>query len=201
MRVIRFVFCFILIFALQSVSAPMFGVTKKKVAFVVDTKKSKIRWVGKKLTDQHNGTIKIKKGEIKKNDGSFKGFIVIDMSSIACKDIKDPKYNKKLVNHLKSEDFFYIKKYETAKLEITDVKKISKNKHTVYGAITIRGKTQKIDFPARIVFSKKSFKAKGKLTIDRTKFGIRYGSGSFFKSLGDKIIYDDFTLKFEVYSK
>jgi hypothetical protein len=30
--------------------------------------------------------------------------------------------------------------------------------------------------------------------IDRTKFDIKYGSGSFFDSLGDKAINDDFTL-------
>jgi hypothetical protein len=31
------------------------------------------------------------------------------------------------------------------------------------------------------------------VVIDRTKFDIKYGSGSFF-SLGDKAINDDFTL-------
>ena len=39
-----------------------------------------------------------------------------------------------------------------------------------------------------------------KLTIDRSKFDIRYGSDSFFDNLGDKTIYDNFeidvTLKF-----
>ena len=30
--------------------------------------------------------------------------------------------------------------------------------------------------------------------IDRTKFGIKYSSGSFFKNLGDKMIYDNFSL-------
>jgi hypothetical protein len=30
--------------------------------------------------------------------------------------------------------------------------------------------------------------------IDRTDFGIRYGSASFFDSLGDRAIYDDFEL-------
>ena len=36
--------------------------------------------------------------------------------------------------------------------------------------------------------------ATAKLTIDRTKFGIKYGSGSFFDNLGDNMIYDDFIL-------
>jgi hypothetical protein len=32
------------------------------------------------------------------------------------------------------------------------------------------------------------------LKIDRTKFGIKYGSGSFFDSLGDRAIADEFEL-------
>jgi hypothetical protein len=34
--------------------------------------------------------------------------------------------------------------------------------------------------------------------VNRTLFGIKYGSGSFFQGLGDKVIYDDFTLAFNV---
>ncbi|MFN4197892.1 MAG: YceI family protein, partial [Flavobacterium sp.] len=30
--------------------------------------------------------------------------------------------------------------------------------------------------------------------VDRTKYDIKYGSGSFFDNLGDKAIYDDFEL-------
>jgi hypothetical protein len=32
------------------------------------------------------------------------------------------------------------------------------------------------------------------LSIDRTKYNVRYGSGSFFDNLGDKTIYDEFNL-------
>jgi len=30
--------------------------------------------------------------------------------------------------------------------------------------------------------------------VDRTKYGIKYGSGSFFDNLGDKTINDEFEL-------
>jgi hypothetical protein len=36
------------------------------------------------------------------------------------------------------------------------------------------------------------------VTVDRTKFGIKYGSGSFFDNLGDRTIYDDFTIEFSL---
>ena len=201
MRKILFSFLFMLSFTLQSTIVSVLGASGKKNSFTIDTKKSKIKWTGQKLTENHKGTIKVKQGKIKKKGNSFEGFILIDMNSIACEDIKNPKDNKKLVGHLKSDDFFHVKKYKISKLEITSTKKVSKDKYIISGKITIRGKTEKVSFPAQITFSKKSFKTKGKLTIDRTKFDVRYGSGKFFKSLGDKLIYDDFILDFEVYSK
>jgi hypothetical protein len=41
----------------------------------------------------------------------------------------------------------------------------------------------------------------GETEIDRTKYDIRYGSGKFFEDLGDKMIYDTFTVKFKVGAK
>ena len=32
------------------------------------------------------------------------------------------------------------------------------------------------------------------LVIDRSKFNVKYGSGTFFENLGDKMIYDEFNL-------
>ena len=39
------------------------------------------------------------------------------------------------------------------------------------------------------------------LTIDRSEYDIRYGSGSFFDNLGDKTIYDEFELAITLVSK
>ena len=172
-----------------------------KSSFTINLDNSKITWIGRKLTENHTGNVKIKGGKITKKGNSFQGYIIIDMNSISCTDIKSPKYNQKLVNHLKSKDFFYTNKYKTSTLKITSTKKKSKSKYIIYGNIKIRGKTEKINFPVEIEFSKKYFKAKGKLNIDRTKFNVKYNSGKFFKSLGDKLIYDNFTLIFQIQSK
>ena len=58
------------------------------------------------------------------------------------------------------------------------------------GCETIKGKTEIITFNTDI--NKDS--AVAKIKIDRTKFDIKYGSGSFFKGLGDNMIYDEFDL-------
>ena len=123
------------------------------------------------------------------------------MNSIVCHDIKNLKENGKLVQHLKSKDFFYVKSYKTAKLVVQNFQKKKGNHYVVIGNITIRGITKKIKFPATIQFKKNFLHAKGILRIDRTKFDIKYNSGTFFKALGDKLINDEFILKFEIHSK
>ncbi len=174
------------------------------IDYVIDPAKSKIKWEGKKVTGSHQGTVQIKEAKLAKRGKSFTGLVIIDMTSLVCTDIEDPNYNKKLIDHLKSDDFFSVKTYPTAKLQILQIKKNKDNKkYTVIGKIQIRGIGKKINFPAKINFSKKknTFKMTGKLSIDRTKFGLKYNSGKFFKSLGDKLIYDNFTVKFRLISK
>jgi hypothetical protein len=43
--------------------------------------------------------------------------------------------------------------------------------------------------------------ATGKMSIDRTKFGMRFRSGNFFKNLGDTLIYNDFELNMHITAK
>ena len=77
----------------------------------INTEKSSISWVGKKITGQHSGTISIKSGELIMDDDKLTGgSFVIDMSSITCTDIESEKKNKYLVDHLKAKDFFAIGK-------------------------------------------------------------------------------------------
>ena len=48
------------------------------------------------------------------------------------------------------------------------------------------------------MFLDTKFIAIGSVDIDRTLYNIKYKSGAYFFDLGDKIIYDDFTIKFKV---
>ena len=67
--------------------------------------------------------------------------------------------------------------------------------------MTIKGITKPITFPAKVGVKNGMAAASGDATIDRTKYGIKYGSKSFFESIGDKAIYDKFTLTFNVIAK
>lgn len=169
--------------------------------YVVDASKSTVGWHGKKVTGEHNGAIDIKEGSLEVVDGEIKGGTVsIDMQSITNEDISDDGMNQKLVGHLKSDDFFSVETHPTATLVLTDVKKSGSN-YTFKGDLTIKGITKPVSFEGTSSTKSDAVEVKGQLTIDRSDFDVRYGSKSFFDNLGDKMIYDDFTLSFVVVAK
>lgn len=164
----------------------------------VDPAQTKITYVGRKVTGEHTGHLKVKSGKITVNgDQITAGEVVVDMNSLTSTDITDPEYNGKFIGHMKSEDFFNTAKYPEAKLVIKSSKKVEKGLE-VKGDMTILGQSKPVTFIAtNIKKTDASYSAKTKLTLDRTLWGIKYGSTSFFKSLGDKAIHNDFDLTIE----
>ncbi len=182
MKVMRNFFIAIMVFSVSGLSAQ---------SYKADTDKTMIKWTGEKVTGKHWGYINLKSGELTLEDGKITGgTFIIDMSSIVDKDIEDDDYNKKLVGHLKSDDFFGVEKYPTAKLVITKATDFKDNKADVRGDLTIKKTTESILFTV----TKDGDKYTAKIVVDRSKFDVRYGSKSFFDNLGDKVIYDEFTL-------
>ena len=79
---------------------------KHETTYALDTKNTSATWVGKKVTGQHNGEITITSGTLAVDHGTIKkGSFEFDMNSITCTDLKDAEWNKKLVDHLKNDDF------------------------------------------------------------------------------------------------
>ncbi len=164
----------------------------------INTKVSSVEWIGKKVSGEHNGSITIKEGTLNLHDGHLSGGkVVIDMTSITNADMEG-EWNQKLVGHLNSPDFFDTKNHSTATLEITGVKVIEGNKHMISGNLTIKGITKPISFPATVEMKDGKFGAFAEMKIDRTLYDIKYGSGKFFEGLGDKMIDDEFTIKFKI---
>jgi len=157
----------------------------------VNTSKSQVKWFGKKITGQHEGTIQLKSGHFELQDDQIvSGNFVVDMQTITNTDLKDEGYNQKLVNHLKSDDFFGVSTFPTADFTVTESSKFMNGKATISGEITIKGKTEKITFEV----IRKGNEYTTQIEIDRSKFNVRYGSNSFFDNLGNTAIDDIFTL-------
>ncbi len=157
----------------------------------VDVESSQIEWTGKKIAGTHRGTIQLKKGFLNlSSEGKLtSGKFVMNMNSIVVTDLEG-EYKEQLEGHLNNDDFFGVENYPTSTLEITEVAEKSGNTYAVTGDLTIKGKTNPVTFELEV----NEDTATGRVAIDRTKYGIRYGSGSFFNNLGDKTINNNFNL-------
>ena len=160
----------------------------------VNTQKSTVKWKGEKVTGFHEGIINIKSANLTfNNDELTGGEVTIDMSTINCTDLSGP-YKNKLEEHLNSNDFFNVSEYPISKLKITKCTKVNESMYNVVADLTIKNVTESIEFETELLNNI----ATADLNIDRTKFDIKYSSGSFFKNLGDKMIYDNFNLRVSI---
>lgn len=163
----------------------------------VSTSASKVVWLAKKVTGEHNGTVAISKGSLSVDGNKLVGgSFTIDLKSIVCKDLTDPTYNQKFITHISSGDFFEVEKFPTANFVIT---KVVGNQ--ISGNMTVKGITKAITFPAQISVTGGKVAATASITLDRTDYNIKYGSKKFFESIGDKAIYDDFALTVSLVSE
>lgn len=164
---------------------------------VEDVSKSEIIWKGYKVTGSHEGTIQLKSGDLKFNDAGqlTGGEFVVDMTSMKCTDLKGESAGK-LMGHLKSPDFFGVDNHPTSKLVITKVASQGKpGEYKITGDLTIKEITKPIKFFTKVTEKDGMRVATSEITVDRSEYNVRYGSGSFFDNLGDNTIYDEFDLE------
>lgn len=163
----------------------------------------KISWRGQKMNGKsHQGTINIKGGSIVVANGVISGGeITLDMTSLVDTDLTDTKSKEKLETHLKSDDFFAVTQFPEAKFVVKS-SRIESGRTVLSGELTVKGKTQTIEFSALISGSgETTIVCSGGFQFDRSKHDVRYGSGSFFDNLGDDLIDDMITITFNLHAK
>lgn len=157
----------------------------------IDTSKSSIHWIGKKITGQHDGTLDFKEGTLVFEKDKLKGgSFTVDMTTISATDVSG-NAKEKLDGHLKADDFFGVEKYPTSKLKFIKIADKGNNVYAVTADLTIKDKTHPVQFEMTV----RGNSATAKLSVDRTKYDITYRSGSVFEGLGDKAISDEFDLE------
>ena len=160
----------------------------------VDLNNSSVKWTGNQISGKsHFGTLSFESAKLSFTNNDFNGGeFVVDMSSISVDDLTG-KGKKSLEGHLMSDDFFSVNKFKTSKLELKKVVKAGPSEYNAMGNLTIKGKTHTADIKFTINRDNNSMIAK--LVFDRSKYDVRYGSGSFFENLGDRLILDDIELE------
>ena len=174
-----------------------FGLTTFAQTKKINLERSNIDWVGEKVTGSHRGTLTFKSGSLtfagnKLTGGTFE----VDMTSLTVTDLAAGKGKEKLEGHLKADDFFGVENHKTAQMKFTKVVPTSNpNVYEVTADLTIKNITNPLTF----TFTATDEMARTSTKIDRTKYDIKYNSGNFFENLGDKVIYDEFTLNVAIF--
>jgi hypothetical protein len=145
------------------------------------------------------GGISFKSGSIIVTDGKISGNFTVDMNSLSVESTGKKSGETMLQRHLKSSDFFDVEKYPESSFVTTSTKKtVEDNLYMVTGNLTIKGITQPITFPSVIFMKNDQLIAEGSMELDRTRWGVKYGSGKFFDNLGDNLIGDTFLIEFQI---
>jgi len=172
----------------------------KAITYTVDPAQSTISWNAKKVTGEHNGLVKIAKGQLSIDGNKLTGgTFVADMTTMRDIDKGEANpFNERLVNHLRSEDFFGVEKFPTSTFVITSVKLIGGAKagepnYTVSGDLTIKGTTKPQTFPATLNLTGNVAQATAKLSVNRIDYDIKYRA-AIIGTAADKIIDDTFML-------
>ena len=159
--------------------------------YTINPDQSIIVWTGREVTtSKHFGNIYFASGQFEVKSGLISsGEFVVDMTTIDNQDLPEER-RARLEAHLKSDDFFSVESHPTALLSILSSESLADGKWLVSGELTIKTFTHPVEF--EMLNSKDGWKAN--LVFDRSKYEVKFRSGTFFENLGDKLIYDDIEL-------
>ncbi|NJK31341.1 MAG: YceI family protein [Deltaproteobacteria bacterium] len=158
---------------------------------------SKVRFIGAKVSAEHPGTFGEFSGSATVEGDKVKAIeVTVKTASLTTETMgMGEELDKKLMDHLKNTDFLDVEKYPEAKftsLEITEKPGENGATHEISGNLTMKEKTMKVTFPAKLevgadrVFGKADFK------VDRKLWDITYAG------MADDAIKDEVALELEL---
>ena len=203
------------------------NINENALKYNVASDSSYIMWIGSKPAGKHEGTIAVKSATVAlENDSIVGGKIVFDINSIKSTDLVDNMERfDRLINHLKSNDFFDAANFPEAAFEITEVisydssfildskeefeseftplsaeEFVVKNPtHSVTGNLTMRDSTLSITFPAKIIMWNNALMVAARFNLDRTNWNLKYrDEGSVGDKTKDWFIYNTVNISFNL---
>lgn len=161
-------------------------------SFTIDATASQISWTGYAEVGSWapTGTIRLARGQFTQATNQItSATLTLDMTSIQHE-------NQQMQDHLLSDTFFDVTRFPEATFVLRSL-----TGTTATGQLTIKGITKPISFPIVLSQVGTALRIKGKAVVDRTQYGVRYNSTSFFADLGDQAIKNEFTLAFDLMAK
>lgn len=167
--------------------------TEARQELAIATDRSSVGFTGAKVTGSHDGTFEQWSGTIDLDPDDVTASsvaITIQMDSVQTEP-------ERLLNHLKSEDFFDVEGHPTATFRSTRVVErpgANGATHQVTGNLTLRGETKSITFPATVAVGDDEVSARAEFVIQRADFGIVY------TGMADDLIEDEVVIRFDVHA-
>ncbi|RBP37710.1 rhodanese-related sulfurtransferase [Roseimicrobium gellanilyticum] len=192
---------------LENVLPPAAPPAIRNGTHALDLTESRVVWVGRNLINKHWGQVAIRSGEVVFENGSVaRGEVVLDLKRITCSDLAGSDLHDVLIAHLESDDFFDVERFPEARftIERTEVCADCPGSRNLrlHGALTLRGITHPLTVEAAAGLTDEGKAAlQTTFTIDRTKWGILYGSGKFFQRLAGHLVNDELELQVRILTK
>ena len=159
--------------------------------FTLNQKNSQLNWTGKAAfsTYELTGTLESDKGSIVISDNKIESLeVTVDMKSLDHK-------NNRLKSHLRGKDFFEVKKFTKATFTLSEPVAIENGQAKLKGTLTIKNTSHQEDMEAIVSVNDGNVMLSFQTKIDRTKYGVKFNSPSFFKKMKENAIADLFVLK------
>lgn len=175
--------------------------------YALDCEQSTIHWYGRNRKTTHYGTVRLSSGEIGIRKGRIRGIFEIDMASIEDLDLQGDPLHQALVTHLRSEDFLFVRMFPTATFTISSAEQIeevpsSLPNFRVNGAFELRGLVHPLEFLATVSpMQDGELRIEAHFDIDRTRWGVLYGSSRFFEHLGHYLVYNLVTIQLRLVAR
>jgi polyisoprenoid-binding protein YceI/rhodanese-related sulfurtransferase len=164
--------------------------------YVLDIEQSAIGWTGRNPNTTHHGTVRLSGGEIFIKNGLITGNMTVDMTTIRNINLEGDPLQPVLIRHLMSDDFFFTEMFPEAVFTITAARPIegatqSEPNFEVEGALELMGIKKEMSFVANASREPGGeVKIESHFDVDRTQWGIIYGSARFFEKLGMHLVFD-----------
>jgi len=164
--------------------------------YQVNVDESTIEWTGRNPNGKHFGTIRLAGGEATLTAESITGRFEIDMTSIRNTDLSGDDLYTVLISHLESEDFFLSRQFPRAVFSVTAGTLVASPTLTlpnfvIRGDLELRGISADLEFMASVTPAENNgLVAEAHFDMDRTRWGMRYGSSRFFDYLGMHVVFD-----------
>ena len=114
--------------------------------------------------------------------------MVVDMLSL-------DHENKDLMSHLRSKDFFEVKKYQESRFLLTNTPVVESDEILIRGRMKIKDTSKEESLSVKVVRQNNQLRLSFKTKLNRIDYGVTYNSPSIFKKLKQNAIADEFVLE------